>query len=246
MKSILFCLTALVLITISACHTKDANLATINFSEATLTQTDFIFSTCQGKTLIMADASAAQKMSNLLKQKTGAILSDMGVGNAFALNMNGKPFLCTAVHATEGLEKYRKNIGADITIIDCNAMAQENSKSFELTTAYDMDTVIRKSDSVFIRGYLFNTEGELQSVTVSGKGEILDKDYYIDKVVNSNKQYLQERALVMRLDENVDLSGLSGSPAFNKQGKVIGVYSGRTMEQENGKDTYYIRVSLFN
>jgi hypothetical protein len=246
MKSILFCLTALV-VTISACqHTKDPNTATLDFSQPTASNSDFIFSTCQGKTLIMADASAAQKISNNLKEQTGGILSDMGVGNAFVLNMDGKPFLCTATHGAVGLEKYTRKIGADIAVIDYTTMTQEKPGGIQLSTAYGMDTVIHNADSVFIRGYLFDKKGELQSVTISGVGRIVDKNEYGNNVTGSNKQYMQQRALIIKLDENVELAGLSGSPAFNKQGKVIGVYSGRTVEQDNGKDTYYIRVSLFN
>lgn len=246
MKSILFCVTALVL-TISACqHTKDPNTATIDFSEPTASNADFIFSTCQGKTLIMADAPTAQKISNNLKEQTGGILSDMGVGNAFVINMDGKTFLCTATHGTVGLEKYTRKIGADIAVIDYNMMTQGKLGSIHLTTAYDMDTTIHAVDSVFIKGYLFDKSGKLQSVTVSGMGKMMDMNEYNGTFSGPNLQYMQQHALIIKLDENVELGGLSGSPAFNKQGKVIGVYSGRTLEQKDGKDTYYIRVSLFN
>lgn len=244
MKSILFCLMTSVIM-LSACqHAKDPYTATIDFSQAIATDADFIFSTCQGKTLIMADAPTAQKISNNLKKQTGGILSDMGVGNAFVLNVNSELFLCTATHGTVGLEKYTKKIGADIALVDFGAMPQQSfGTKFQLITAYTMDTTVQTGDSVFVKGYLFNKDGELQSVTVSGTGRIVDKSEYGSNV--SNAQYMQQRALVIKLDENVELGGLSGSPAFNKQGKVIGVYSGRTVEQNNGKDTYYIRISLF-
>lgn len=245
MKSILFCL--VVLTTIAACqHTKDPNTATIDYSQPVISNNDFIFSTCQGKTLIMADASAAQKISDNLKAQTGGILSDMGVGNAFAVTMDGKTFLCTATHGAVGLEKYTRNIGADIAVIDYDAMTKQSPGGIRLTSAYQMDTVIQNEDSVFIKGYLFNKKGELQTVTVSGKGKVWNKSEYNGTYSGMNSQYMQERALIIKLDENVELGGLSGSPAFNKQGKVIGVYSGRTLEQKDGKDTYYIRISLFN
>ena len=243
MKSILFCLAAFV-IAISACqHAKDPNTATIDFSQPIVSDADFIFSTCQGKTFIMADASAAQKMSDHLKAQTGGILSDMGVGNAFVLDMDGKSYLCTATHATVGLEKYTKKIGADIALIDFTAMPQQKfGTEFQLTTAYAVDTAVQTGDSVFVKGYLFNKNGELQSVTVSGKGRMIDENEYNGGTV-VNAQYMQQRQLVIKLDENAELGGLSGSPAFNKQGKVIGVYSGRTLDQNSG--TYYIRISLF-
>ena len=244
MKSILFCLAAFV-IAISACqHAKDPNTATIDFSQPIVSDADFIFSTCQGKTFIMADASAAQKMSDHLKAQTGGILSDMGVGNAFVLDMDGKSYLCTATHATVGLEKYTKKIGADIALIDFTAMPQQKfGTEFQLATAYAVDTAVQTGDSVFVKGYLFNKNGELQSVTVSGKGKVWNKSEYNGTYSGMNSQYMQERALIIKLDENVELGGLSGSPAFNKQGKVIGVYSGRTLDQNSG--TYYIRISLF-
>lgn len=239
MKSILFCLTAFV-ITLSACqHAKDPHTATIDFSQPIVSDADFIFSTCQGKTFIMADASTAQKMSDHLKAETGGILSDMGVGNAFVLDMDGKTFLCTATHATVGLEKYTKKIGADIALVDFTAMPQGLGTKIQLTTAYAVETTVQTGDSVFVRGYLFNKEGELQSVTVRGEGRIAAKGEY----TGVNAQYMQQRQLVIKLDENAELGGLSGSPAFNKQGKVIGVYSGRTLDQNSG--TYYIRISLF-
>jgi len=243
MKSILFCLTAFV-ITLSACqHAKDPHTATIDFSQPIVSDADFIFSTCQGKTFIMADASTAQKMSDHLKAETGGILSDMGVGNAFVLDMDGKSYLCTATHATVGLEKYTKKIGADIALIDFTAMPQQKfGTEFQLATAYAVDTAVQTGDSVFVKGYLFNKNGELQSVTVSGKGRMIDENEYNGGTV-VNAQYMQQRQLVIKLDENAELGGLSGSPAFNKQGKVIGVYSGRTLDQNSG--TYYIRISLF-
>lgn len=242
MKSILFCLAALV-ITLSACqHVKDPNTATVGFSQPVASDADFIFSTCQGKTFIMADASTAQKVSDRLKAETGGILSDMGVGNAFVLDIEGKSYLCTATHATVGLEKYTKKIGADIALVDFTAMPQGLGTKFQLTTAYAVDTTVQTGDSVFVRGYLFNKEGELQSVTVRGKGSVIDANEYNGATI-VNGQYMQQSQLVIKLDENAELGGLSGSPAFNKQGKVIGVYSGRTLDQNSG--TYYIRISLF-
>lgn len=241
MKLIIFYTTFLSIVFYSCQHVKDSNTANIDFSQPIDSDADFIFSTCQGTKMIMASASTAQKMSNLLKAETGGILSDIGVGNAFVLSIGGKPFLCTAAHAAVGLEKYTKKIGADIAVIDYGSMTQENPGGILLTTSYDMDTTTQTGDSVFVKGYLFNKDGELQLVTVSGKGKIVDKNEYGNTIVNT--QYMQQRALVIELDENVELAGLSGSPAFNKQGKVIGVYSGRTLDENS--DTYYIRVSLF-
>lgn len=248
MKSIIFC-AAILIVTLSACqNAKDPCAATVDFSTPAASNADFIFSTCQGKTLLVADAVTAQKVSDNLKAHTGGILSDMGIGNAFALTLQGKTFLCTARHGAVGLEKYTKVIGADIALIDFNAIPNHDlGTGFQLTSSYDLDTTIRTGDSIFIKGYLFNKKGELQTVTIGGKGKIIDKTEYGKNVsFGNNAQYMQQHELVIKLGENVELAGLSGSPAFNTQGKVIGVYSGRTIDQDHGTDTYYIRVSLFN
>lgn len=243
---------AILIITITACnHVKDPNTATIDFSQAVDSVPTFLFSTCQGKTLIIADASTAQQLNDNIKKQTGGSFSDMGVGNAFALNMDGKIFLCTATHAAIGLPgKHVRNIGADIAIIDLDMMSQDNQrKGFDLSDAYEMDTIVNTSDSVFVRGYLFNEKGELQSVVVSGAGRVEKKsEFYNDTNHCSGPglPYVQQRTFILELDENIELAGLSGSPAFNKQGKIIGVYSGRTIEQNGSKYTYSIRISLFN
>jgi hypothetical protein len=245
MKKTLFFFAALVLF-FACTQVKDPSAATIEFSEPVASEADFIFSTCQGKKLIMTDAATAQKMSNNLKMETGGILSDLGVGNAFVLQLEGKKFLCTATHATAGLEKYIRKVGADIAVIDYDMMTRENPGGIQLTKSYDLDTVVRTGDSVFIRGYLFNKKGEIHSVVVQGAARLVDKSEYDPSSLADYAQYMQQRMLTIKLDENVELAGLSGSPAFNKQGKVVGVYSGRILEQNNGKDTYYIRISLFN
>lgn len=248
MKLILSGLTALVL-TLAACNAKkESSAVIIDYSQPIVSDADFIFSTCQGKTMIMASASTAQKISNGLKEQTGATLPAMGIGNAFTLNIGGKPFLCTARHGAVGLEKFTRNIGADIAIVDFNAIPHEKIGGIQLTTAYDIDTSIHMTDSVFIKGYLFDKQGELQSVIIRGLARRLSKSQYAadDMLNNSNTQYVQENALIIKLDENIELAGLSGAPAFNSQGKVIGVYSGRIVEQGDGKDKYSIRISLFN
>ncbi len=244
MKSIIFSLIALVIATSSCQNVENPNTAKIEFSEPIVSDADFIFSTCGGKKLIITNATAAQKISDNLKEQTGGIFSDMGVGNAFLLNMNGESLLCTATHGTVGLEKYIKKIGADISLISLDIMQEEDfNTETQLPVSYELDTKIQTGDSVFIKGYLFNKRGELQSVTISGKGKIKDKYEYGDNVFN--QQYLQDRTMVVDLNENVELGGLSGSPAFNKKGKVIGVYSGRMLEEYNNKKSFCIRISLF-
>lgn len=216
--------------------------ASLVYSEAKPLETNFLFSTVEGKMLIMADCEAAQNFNDEMVRQNKFSMFDLGVGNAFVIDSAGVHHLYTAKHCARGLEEITRVIGSDIAIIDYDRLQSIHPSPFELTKGYDIDYAVYNNDSVFVRGYLTNQNGMVQSVTLSGVGLLLNKRL-LESHVKKGCEYLQENVLLILMKENIDLAGLSGSPAFNKKGKVIGVYSGRMYDQET--HDMYARVSLF-
>lgn len=230
----------------SSVNTSSNSVAVITFSTPFESDNDFIFTTYHGTMLVVADALTAQIISDELKEKKGYSLSELGVGNAFGVLFSSKKFFCTATHVAVGLEKEFLNLGADIVLID-KGVFEKRSTNLELLRPYEMDTVVYSGDSVFIKGYMFNKQGKLQSVTIRGCGRLVEKNEYDNENTQKfNFELMQDRTLSLELTENIDLAGLSGAPAFNRAGKVIGVYSGRLMQIKEGRTTYFLRVSLFH
>lgn len=224
------------------------NAATIQYEQATESEKDFLFSTMGGNFFVLVDSKAAIKVNESFQEETHQTLSELGIANAFALTFNEKNMLCTAVHATQGLEDYTTKLGADIALLDYLAMPLNGSvgKLIDISKTYTLGKP-KNNDSLFIRGYLFDKSGALKSVTVKGVGQVTSNNEFTQGIpVQGEKEFLQDRFIIMPLSENIDLGGLSGSPAFNSIGEVVGVYSGRMIEHASGEpDKYYLRISLF-
>ena len=215
----------------------------------------FVFTTAGGRMFIMANAEAANKINEEF-QNEGFHLGGLGVGTAFIINERGETLLCTATHCAEGLEKFSKNYGADISIVDVNNISGLHTEK-KLTGGYKISS-LNQNDSIFVKGYVPDEkDGSLSYVEIKGLGIIKDKSSLKDvtfaknpldsnlrnKTVDIDK--VQEKTMNLKMVKNVNLGGLSGAPVFNKNGEVVGVFAGRTLIV-SGKDTScYARISLF-
>lgn len=232
----------LVIVVMYSCSNENKYGAKITFTEPISLKSNFLFSTCGGQMFIMADSKSAQMINDAMYKEKSFSMYELGVGNAFIVDSSGTYFLYTAKHCAVGLEKYTRNIGADIAIINYAKLRSSKYPAIDLNEGYKVDYNFNNYDSVFVRGYLSDKKGKVHFVTISGVGHKKNiADFDEEKSVNF--KYLQENTLSIPLKKNVDLAGLSGSPAFNKFGKVIGVYSGRQYAMDT--DVYYARVSLF-
>lgn len=222
------------------------NIASVEFSEAIATKENFFFSTVGGKMFMMMDSKAAQELNNMLLSEKNATLNELGLANAFAVSHNGKIMLCTARHASEGLESFCSNIGNDIVMIDYSRLDAVTPKLIDNASLYSgySEGMAGVNDSIFIKGHYSDSKGIVKNVTVKGIGTSSDELMKQDYSGSQNLEFLEKNSLIMRLERNIDLGGLSGAPAFNKQGKVVGVYSGRSLMVSGSDTTCYIRVSL--
>lgn len=232
----------LVIVVMYSCSKENKDGAKITFTEPIPLKSNFLFSTCGGQMFIMADSKSAQMINDAMCKERNFSMYELGVGNAFIVDSSGTYFLYTAKHCAVGLEKYTQNIGADIAVINYNKLRSSKYPAIDLNEGYKIDYNFNDYDSVFVRGYISDKKGKVHFVTISGVGH-KENIANFDKEKSVNLKYLQENTLTIPLKKNVDLAGLSGSPAFNKFGEVIGVYSGR--QYAIGTNVYYARVSLF-
>ncbi|MBP6926194.1 MAG: hypothetical protein KBB70_00665 [Candidatus Pacebacteria bacterium] len=221
---------------------KRANTATIDFTEPVNENATYIFSTCGGKMIIFADASAAQKINSLLHEHEGATINNLGVGNAFIVDSNGTFLLYTARHCTVGIEKITHTLNADIAVVDYKGLRNISPSVMEITEGYKIQPNVSSGDSVYVRGYYTDNKGHMYSVCISGVGELSDRRDTKKRVIGA-VEYFSERVFNVLLEENIDLGGLSGAPAFDKFGNVIGIYCGRTIDQSTGD--CFARITLF-
>lgn len=234
----------LLIITICSCKRINPNAVIVEITEPVNSVSTLLFTTIGGRAIILADAVAAQNLNNMmLKEKENMSLFQLGVGNAFAVDSAGKFFLYTARHCAVGIEKLTRTVNLDVAIINYEGLKSATPQIMKLTEGYQIDTNVIDNDSVFVRGYLSDKKGKVYSVTVSGIGKRSNIHDFDGVEIEGEKQYFQAHSLNMLLNENVDLAGLSGAPAFNKAGKVIGIYSGRTYDS---RGIWQIRISLFN
>ena len=234
----------------SSCNRGEKPTASVTYEKPSPLKDVFIFSTLGGKTLLMTDYETAGKMNRLTEEQHGVSMYDIGVGNAFVVDSAGTFFLCTAKHAAIGMEKWSRDIGTEITLVNWSTFIGDSVRStyhaMKLTSGYEIDTSVTDNDSVFVRGYLTDKDGTLHLVTISGVGKKVDKDQYRNAPMTpEDRLHFQKHMLEMSLGKNIDLASLSGSPAFNKAGKVIGVYSGRTVDADD-PSICHARISLFN
>lgn len=227
---------------ISSCtDIAENNVANINFTKPVVTtNATFLFSAVGGKMIILADPFAAQKMNDLSMQKGNFSLYDLGIGNAFVVDSEGTFLLYTARHCTKGIESITRIIDNDIAVVNCDGLHAISPSVLEINQGYDVAEKVSDNDSVYVRGYFSDKKGKVHSVLICGIGKIQQSSDYAN--VQQNKEYIQSRMLSIKMAENIDLAGLSGAPAFNKEGKIIGVYSGRTYDQDSRE--YSIRISL--
>ncbi len=224
------------------CSKKRATTATLDFTEPVNTNSTFVFSTCGGKMIIFADATAAGKINNIMKEQKGATINDLGVGNAFVVDSNGTFLLYTARHCTAGIEKITHVLNADIAVVDYQGLKNISPSQMEISEGYKIKSNVCSGDSIFVRGYYTNTDGHMYSVSISGVGQLTDtRDY--KHTARGAVEYVSGTVLNILLEENIELGGLSGAPAFDKSGNVIGMYSGRTIDQSTGN--CFARITLF-
>jgi len=235
---------------------KEANttIATVKFLDPISSPYDFLFTTAQGQMMIMLPVETAQMANDSLKDED-VTLNNFGIGNAFLLKKDTNWFLCTATHLAIGMEGHMDSIGQDIALIDYESL-HKRIVTIDLATVggYPYTFDVEQKDSLFIRGYISDNDGKIKSVLVSGlaikqkRNDMPEEDTLHFRAYNM--EYMQDNVLAMRMKEYVDLSGLSGSPAFNKNGQVVGIFSGITMYVRKEDDiidtTFYIRVSLFS
>ncbi len=227
---------------ISSCtNISENNVTTINFTEPVATTNSiFLFSSVGGKMIILADPFAAQKMNDISMKKENFSLYDLGIGNAFVVDSEGTFLLYTARHCTKGIESITRVIDNDVAVVNYNKLRNISQSVLDINHGYSIERNIVDNDSVYVRGYLSDNKGKVHAVLICGVGKIRQSSDYIN--VQENKEYIQARMLSMKIEKNVDLAGLSGAPAFNRKGKIIGVYSGRTYDQDSRE--YAIRIAL--
>lgn len=239
-------------------NTKDSKSAEISWEvPKNYSENDILITTMYGKMLIMADIETAQKLNTEIKkqaQQSGKdfhSLADFGLGNGFAIKIADTTRFCTVVHGCIGIEKYVEKIDADIAIVREDAMPKKEgsiSRNMNPKNPYEMDTTFKTGDSLFIKGYRFNDAGSLEEISIKGVGFLSSANDF--KGLNTNltgnmMEYVPNQFVLIKLDKNEQLDGLSGSPVFNKLGRVVGVYGGRLQVQSGNKDVIYLRISLF-
>ena len=237
----------------------DSTSCRIKFFEPIKSNSDFtyLFTTAGRQIFLLADAQTAQKVNEGLKIEKGISLNELGAGNAFFVKSEDGSLLCSANHCAVGLEKYIVKVGADIAFINFQAIPQTEKRDAidsiaQAGLGYSMSCDFNESDSLFIKGYISQKNGEIKAVTISGvavKREKKDFPSQSGPTKASVEKRIQTTILTMKISGNVNLAGLSGAPAFNSKGEVVGVYSGRNVIIKTYKDridsTSYIRVSVF-
>ncbi|MBP9715298.1 MAG: hypothetical protein KBD52_02320 [Candidatus Pacebacteria bacterium] len=225
--------------------------AEIKFSSPTqFPKNIFVFSTWQGEGLAIWDVASIEALAKSL-DSLGFTLSDIGTGNSFVINAKGKKFLCTASHVCIGKEKFNGYIqkissATDISVIDYRVFEKHGTGPMPpIVNPYEIDTSFTSGDSVIIRGILTDSSGKSRLVSIRGIGYLDNIDGIPDEMI-TQKGAFSGTGILLTIPENIDLRGLSGAPAFNQAGKVVGVYSGRVAIDYGGITTeYYLFVSLF-
>jgi hypothetical protein len=158
--------------------------------------------------------------------------------NGFLVQMHDSVYLCTAKHCTE-YTPYSIYGGYDIVFIPIRYIANTAVRDFSRTPIYVVGKPYKPGDTISVRGY--NTQhGKLSLVTISGSGSVQLPTYEF-----SEPRLLGERELRICTDQNVYPGGLSGSPAYNTHGDVVGILVGH-MESTNTGKVFQIRISLYN
>lgn len=217
-------------------------LATVKMEKSEGKESIF-FSTVQGKMIILCDGEGASLMDSFLREK-GTGFRELGVGNAFFMK-NDVTRLCTAKHAAVGLEKETFFEGGDVAMISTNLKVIDEFLKSNPKIYSKGD--YQEGDSVFVTGSILYHDRKIYDVSICGTGEVFDLND-IKKVVpilnNENEQFADGKSIWLRLEQNIDLGGLSGAPAFNKKGQVIGLFSGRNGAIYQSDTIWSIRIAL--
>ena len=205
------------------------------------------FSTLQGKAVILCNDIAAIMLDSILRQQYGAGFREMGVGNGFLVNEQERIELFTANHCAIGLEEVAVKAEGDIAIVPMKFFKSMNN--INTGSAYRLaGNDFMNNDSVYVHGYLFGKDRQIHDVTISGRGTVIDAE----KIKGDKNFRIQStepfegRSVWLAMKHGVDLSGLSGAPAFNQHGHVVGVYSGRSAALVNSDTVWYARIALLN
>ncbi len=216
----------------------------ITYSEVVLGKNQqHLFTTLNGQIFGLIKADRAQDFSDKLKKQLKVTLPEAGVGNAFFIQDGLDTLLVTARHCAIGLEEFYKEANVDIAFVDYKKIAGRPA-NFKIETYRKVKC--NDGDSVFVRGYKF-TGRELKEIVISAVGKMRKgADYRKPGAIISGGENLSDEMLVIPISYHVDLSGLSGSPAFNRNGEVVGVYAGRTVAYfPDGKTIYELRIVTF-
>lgn len=204
------------------------------------------FSTAGGNAVILCNDIAATVLDSMLWKKYNSGFREMGVGNGFYVSEQGRVALFTANHCAIGLQNIAVKATGDMAVIPVEFLKsmQGNITVGDPYKLAEEDFV--NNDSAYVRGYLFGKDRQVYEVVLSGRGTVIDAEE-----ISKNKEFqikssepFEGKSLWFALEKNIDLSGLSGAPAFNEQGQVIGVYAGRCFTEVNTDTVWYARVSL--
>lgn len=130
---------------------------------------------------------------------------DIFSSNASVVTKNNHTYVCTAQHCADRIPLKKLRVGGDLALIDEKSLIGPDS----LNTSYIKGTVNSGLDSIWIKGFIERND-TIRKVTMVGLAKI-------DK---------RKKWAFLKMDHVYDFQGLSGSPAFNSKGEMIGVYVG--------------------
>lgn len=221
---------------------------TVTFADgADFVPSSLFFSTVKGNALILCDSKGAIVLDSTMNADGVGNLRGLGIGNAFFIKEGDHIALSTANHCVDDLnqEMLVKN-GNEISMIPTEYLSDIGFLSGVNIPDYTYKIgVFNETDTVYINGFIFQRKPI--HVQIKGLGLLVNaKDFKGKKFKLIGKEsYVQENSVYLRLDRNFEFSSLSGSPATNPKGELIGLYSGRSLFVQGTDTLFCARVSLF-
>lgn len=178
------------------------------------------------------------------KSSTTITEASVKLGNAFTVKMDQKILFCTAFHCLPVSEYFRK-IGRDIVLLENGSIY---NKSGETNDYYEVDTTPKELQFVSILGYQpnINSDSVLKKVQINGLAiRVKSKDFFGDDDTFGGNEFTAETMLVIKYKFDYKVAGLSGSPAFNKNGKVVGLLSSDVLMKNDKSTDKYLVIQPF-